>query len=163
MQLCFWPFLTIPVASKSKTIVMFRHVFRLPAVLTSGRLECHVPLLTRHDFHLHHLFSYHQLYLKYNWRIVLNTVKSRYLEHRYQDTFPIIYYRLSWNFGISNYSFRAIAFYLCGQQLCKFIGTKESVCIRKELNSHRIGLVQHDKRKCLHKKRAELPQDWFGT
>ena len=26
------------------------------------------------------------------------------------------------------------------QHLCKFIGTKESVCIRKELNSQRIGL-----------------------
>ena len=26
------------------------------------------------------------------------------------------------------------------QHLCKFIGTKESVCIRKEFNSHRIGL-----------------------
>ena len=44
--------------------------------------------------------------------------------------------------------------------------TKESVYMRKELNchSHRIGLVQqHDKRKCLNKKRVELPQDWFGT
>ena len=41
---------------------------------------------------------------------------------------------------------------------------KESVYLRKELNSHRIGLVpQNDKRKCLHKKRVELPQDWFGT
>ena len=28
------------------------------------------------------------------------------------------------------------------QQSCKFIGTKESADIRKELNSHRIGLVQ---------------------
>jgi len=27
------------------------------------------------------------------------------------------------------------------QQLCKFIGTKESVYIRKDFNSHRIGLV----------------------
>ena len=42
--------------------------------------------------------------------------------------------------------------------------TKESVYIRKELNSHRIGLMlQHGKRKCLHKKRVELSQDWFGT
>ena len=42
--------------------------------------------------------------------------------------------------------------------------TKESVYIRKELNSHRIGLVQqHGKRKCLHKKRVELPQHWFDT
>ena len=33
------------------------------------------------------------------------------------------------------------------QQPCKFIGTKESVYIRKELNSHRIGLVhQHGRR-----------------
>ena len=42
--------------------------------------------------------------------------------------------------------------------------TKEGVYIRKELNSHRIGLMlQHGKRKCLHKKRVELSQDWFGT
>ena len=33
------------------------------------------------------------------------------------------------------------------QHLCKFIGTKESVCIRKEFNSHRIGLGhQHGRR-----------------
>ena len=31
-------------------------------------------------------------------------------------------------------------FHSHGQLLCKFIGTKESVCIRKEFNSHRIGL-----------------------
>ena len=37
--------------------------------------------------------------------------------------------------------------------------TKESVYIRKELNSQRIDLVQqHDKRKCLRKKRVKLPQ-----
>ena len=33
------------------------------------------------------------------------------------------------------------------QHLCKFIGTKESVCIRKEFNSHRTGLGhQHGRR-----------------
>ena len=31
-------------------------------------------------------------------------------------------------------------FHSHGQHLCKFIGIKESVCIRKEFNSHRIGL-----------------------
>ena len=31
-------------------------------------------------------------------------------------------------------------FHSRGQHLCKFIGTKESVCIRKKFNSHRIGL-----------------------
>ena len=31
-------------------------------------------------------------------------------------------------------------FHSHGQHLCKFIGTKESVCIRKEFNSHRIGV-----------------------
>ena len=41
---------------------------------------------------------------------------------------------------------------------------KKVVYIRKELNSHRIVLVQqHGKRKCLHKKRVKLPQDWFGS
>ena len=31
-------------------------------------------------------------------------------------------------------------FHSHGQHLCKFIGIKESVCIRKEFNSHRTGL-----------------------
>ena len=31
-------------------------------------------------------------------------------------------------------------FHSRGQHLCKFIETKELVCIRKEFNSHRIGL-----------------------
>ena len=31
-------------------------------------------------------------------------------------------------------------FHSRGQHLCKFIGTKESVYIRKEFNSHRTGL-----------------------
>ena len=34
-----------------------------------------------------------------------------------------------------------------GQHLCKFIGTKESVCIKKEINSHGTGLGhQHGRR-----------------
>ena len=38
-------------------------------------------------------------------------------------------------------------FHSRGQHLCKFIGTKESVCIRKEFNSQRIGLEpQHGRR-----------------
>ena len=38
-------------------------------------------------------------------------------------------------------------FHLRGQHLCKFIGTKESICIRKEFNSQRIGLRhQHGRR-----------------
>ena len=38
-------------------------------------------------------------------------------------------------------------FHSRGQHLYKFIGTKKSVCIRKELNSQRIGLGhQHDRR-----------------
>ena len=38
-------------------------------------------------------------------------------------------------------------FHSRGQYLCKFIGTKESVCIRKEFNSQRIGLGhQHGRR-----------------
>ena len=46
-------------------------------------------------------------------------------------------------------SIRAIieCFHSRGQHLCKFIGTKESVCIRKEFNSHRTGLGhQHGRR-----------------
>ena len=32
------------------------------------------------------------------------------------------------------------SFHSRGQHICKFIGTKESVYIRKEFNSHRTGL-----------------------
>ena len=38
-------------------------------------------------------------------------------------------------------------FHSCGQHLCKFIGTTESVCIRKELNSQRIGLGHYHGRR----------------
>ena len=39
-----------------------------------------------------------------------------------------------------------------GQHLCKFIGTKESVCIRKEFNSQRTGLGhQHGRRNVMWK------------
>ena len=38
-------------------------------------------------------------------------------------------------------------FHSRGLQICKFIGTKESLCIRKEFNSHRIVLGhQHGRR-----------------
>ena len=38
-------------------------------------------------------------------------------------------------------------FHSRGQHICKFIGKKESVCIRKEFNSHRTGLGhQHGRR-----------------
>ena len=38
-------------------------------------------------------------------------------------------------------------FHSRGQQPSKFLNTKESVCKRKEFNSHRIGLVhQHGRR-----------------
>ena len=38
-------------------------------------------------------------------------------------------------------------FHSRGQHLCKYIGTKESVCIRKEFNSQKIGLGhQHGRR-----------------
>ena len=38
-------------------------------------------------------------------------------------------------------------FHSRGQQLCKFIGTKESFYIRKEFNPHRIGLVHQNGRR----------------
>ena len=42
---------------------------------------------------------------------------------------------------------QSIIIYLHVQQPCEFIGMEESVSIRKELNSHRIGLVhQHGRR-----------------
>ena len=60
-----------------------------------------------------------------------------------------------------------IAFYIehmhwSVQHSCKFIGTK---CLhKKRVELHRIGLVQQrDKRKSLHKKTVQLPQDWFVT
>ena len=38
-------------------------------------------------------------------------------------------------------------FHLCDQHLCKSIGTKESIYIRKEFNSHGIGLEHHHGRR----------------
>ena len=44
-------------------------------------------------------------------------------------------------------TFSIECFHSRGQHLCKFIGTRESVCIRKEFKSHRIGLGhQHGRR-----------------
>ena len=37
-------------------------------------------------------------------------------------------------------SVNILCFHSRGQHLCKFIGTKESLYIRKEFNSHRTGL-----------------------
>ena len=43
-------------------------------------------------------------------------------------------------------------FHSRGQHLCKFIAAKESVCLRKEFNSHRIGLGhQHGRRDVMWK------------
>ena len=48
---------------------------------------------------------------------------------------------------IHTYTHTIECFHSRGQHLCKFIGTKESVCIRKELNSQRTGLGhQHGRR-----------------
>ena len=63
------------------------------------------------------------------------------------------------------------------QQPCKFISTKESVYIRKEWNSHRIGLVnQHGHRfivfgnrygcrdvMCIRSSRDQQPRKFIGT
>ena len=51
------------------------------------------------------------------------------------------------------FSFRYIeCFHSRGQHLCKFIATKESVCIRKEFNSQRTGLGhQHGRRDVMWK------------
>ena len=40
-----------------------------------------------------------------------------------------------------------LCFHSRGQRLCKFIGMKESVYIRKEFNSHRTGLEQKNGRR----------------
>ena len=42
--------------------------------------------------------------------------------------------------GSKSYVEHIECFHSHGQHLCKFMGTKESVCIRKEFNSHRTGL-----------------------
>ena len=42
--------------------------------------------------------------------------------------------------GKENFKTAIECFHSRGQHLCKFIGTKDSVCIRKEYNSQRIGL-----------------------
>ena len=47
---------------------------------------------------------------------------------------------VSYCFGHCLVPFSIESFHSRGQHLCKFIGTKESVCIRKEFNSHGAGL-----------------------
>ena len=50
-------------------------------------------------------------------------------------------------YSLSFYIYFTECFHSRGQHLCKFIRTKESVCIRKEFNSHRICLGhQHGRR-----------------
>ena len=58
------------------------------------------------------------------------------------------YWKCSENFPtLSKGSSHIERFHSRGQQLCKFIGTKEGVCRRKEFKSHRIGLGhQHGRR-----------------
>ena len=52
-----------------------------------------------------------------------------------------------WNDIVQNIAVNIECFHARGQHLCKFIGTKESVCIRKEVNSQRTGLGhQHGRR-----------------
>ena len=49
--------------------------------------------------------------------------------------------------GYPNHKRSIERFHSRGQHTCRFTETKESVCIRKELNSHRTGLVhQHGRR-----------------
>ena len=45
-----------------------------------------------------------------------------------------------YNFNLSNVGSSIECFHSRGQHLCKFIGTKEGVFIRKELKPHRTGL-----------------------
>ena len=47
----------------------------------------------------------------------------------------------------------------CSKHLCKFIGTKESVNIRKEFISHRIGLVHQDSHPFITKEHNSLCWD----
>ena len=54
-------------------------------------------------------------------------------------------------FKVADGRFPSLSFIECfhsrGQHLCKFIGTDESVCIRKEFTSQKVGLGhQHDRR-----------------
>ena len=51
------------------------------------------------------------------------------------------------NFDVVMWTPAIERFHSRDQHLCKFVGTKESVYIRKEINSHRIGLEhQHGRR-----------------
>ena len=54
-------------------------------------------------------------------------------------------------------------FHSRGQYLCKFIGTKESICIRKEFNSHKIGLGhQYGRRDVMWKHSIDSKLRWAG-
>ena len=65
----------------------------------------------------------------------VGTVKGRRMQTAMQAAM------LQQNWGVIE------CFHSRGQHICKFIGTKESVCIRKEFNSQRTGLGhQHGRR-----------------
>ena len=49
------------------------------------------------------------------------------------------------------------------RSLCKFIGTKESVYIRKEFNSHRIGLEHQHGRRDVMWQRSMYGTKWNET
>ena len=58
------------------------------------------------------------------------------------------YWKCSENFPtLSKGSSHIERFHSRGQHPCKFIGTKESLCVRKEFHSHRIGL-RHQHGRC---------------
>ena len=69
-----------------------------------------------------------------------------------QLTYSDIITKFPWidrcSFPIGMFIYHSIeCFHSRGQHICKSIGTKESVCIRKEFNSHRTGLGhQHGRR-----------------
>ena len=80
-------------------------------------------------------------------------------KHRYSEQILPV----PWTFVMSNFHcsqpFKICIMFTCiecfhsrGQHLCKFNGTKESVCIRKEFNSYRTGLGhQHGRRDVMWK------------
>ena len=75
--------------------------------------------------------------LYYSWR------KNRILTMEIY----LIHFYLTSSLHVQTITASIECFHSRGQHLCKFIGTKESVCIRKEFNSQRIGLGhQHGRR-----------------
>ena len=106
-------------------------------LLTGNKLRCKIFRgLTGHAFEGYSL-AIVQLVLNRHPRQALRGVLSKAL---LLCVAIMLLFCLEYKMTVTCHNVRIECFYSRGQPLCKLIGTKECVCIRKEFNSQRTGL-----------------------